>query len=242
MSFYQLESIDQAAEKYLKVLGLLKQADSKDCRCTLLLCVASRLFPAHQDSLRSSIEQRSSPIRAHDGFEKVRDAFKKVHDAWNGPFDAKSTLWGRAAASITWRAGIDGSALAGASWADNLHAWSNEGPDALKKWSEVAHHLRNALAHGGVRWVRDARHPSQRAEADPDHRLRLQEREEQADIGGVVLISEVERGSGIFRACFMSVETLETLMFKWLRFIKDSGLRTSISEFHRELFRSQRAA
>lgn len=222
MSFFDVSSIDASAERYIRILKLAAQARPRDADCTLLLCVATRIFAGHVDWLRECVEPRGAKLHG--------EGFTALHRLWNDPFVDQHGPWGNIPSQISWVSGVDKSELRrGPDWAEGLFRSSAKGVCPLQKWGEVAGHLRNALSHGAVRWVRDGR-PHQEAVDSGGASPAFVAPRRSPSIGGIVLLSEEQRDGPTVRACRISVADFEDLLFRWLRAIKDSGIRASADE------------
>jgi hypothetical protein len=221
MSFFDVSSVDASAERYIRILEMAPQARRKDADCTLLLCVATRIFAGHVDWLRSHIEPKQAKVHG--------DGFSKLHKLWNEPFLDDAETWGDLPSRLTWLSKIEKARLRQPDWAEGLFPRTSERTCPLAKWGEVAGHFRNALSHGGVRWVRDGR-PAGQASSSSESLPTLDSPARRRSIGGLVLVAEETRDGPTVRACRISPGDFEALLFCWLRAIKASGIRASADD------------
>ena len=230
MSFYSCQSIDQSAERYIRVLEMAEAAEKIDAECTLLLCVASRVFPGHVEWARVNLAPRPKlPDPPH--------GLKALRAIWLEEFGPNSTRWKGIASQITWTTGIPLDRTRQSDWPEVLyHKQSTVSPP--RTWENVAGHLRNALAHGGIQWVQysSPQDKPKSEDAGSEGRMKLNPRGKATKslIRDIALISEKREG-GIpvsLTACRMPVANFKALCLTWLRAIRDSEFKAPMEELY----------
>ena len=98
MSFFDVSSVDASAERYIRILEMAPQARRRDADCTLLLCVATRVFAGHVDWLREFVEPKRAKLQG--------EGFEALHRLWNEPFIDKRAPWDDLPSRISWVSGV----------------------------------------------------------------------------------------------------------------------------------------
>lgn len=232
MSFYSCQSIDQSAERYIRVLEMASLARKRDAECTLLLCVASRVFPGHVDWARENLAPRPKPSNKEHGLIALRTI-------WREEFGPKSDTWRDIASQITWTTDIPLDRTRHSNWPEVLYHDNRSTVSPLRTWENVAGHLRNALAHGGIEWVQDSsprdKPKSEDAGAEARMKLNPQRKATKSLIREIALISQKldkDRKPVSLTACRMPVANFEALCFTWLRAIRDSEFKAPMEELY----------
>ena len=235
MSFYSCQSIDQSAERYIRVLEMAKQAGRRDAECTLLLCVASRVFPGHGDWAKDNLSPKLKPSNSPYGLEALRTI-------WLEEFGPKSVTWRGIASQITWKTDIPLERTQQSNWPEVLYHDNQSAGSPRWTWGNVTGHLRNALAHGGIEWVQDSspQDKPKPEDAGSEARMKLNQQSKATKwlIRDIAFISTKKDKDGnpvSLTACRMPVANFEALCFTWLRAIRDSEFKAPMEELYSHL-------